>query len=59
MTLFCMIVLMYLIVFIIRVGVAAYHKSGRYKSKENNGRYHLKDEYRSALINHENVIISD
>ena len=54
MMLFCVVVLIYLIIFITRVGIAAYHKSDRYKLKENERRFHFKDEYH-ATLNHDMI----
>lgn len=49
MILFCLIVLTYIFIFIARVGIAAYHKTDRYKVKESERRHHFKDVYHSSL----------
>lgn len=58
MVLFCLIVSIYIIIFITRVLVAAYHKTEHYKKKDNHHRRRNFDEYRSTL-DQNSLIISD
>ncbi|XP_003388589.1 PREDICTED: scavenger receptor cysteine-rich type 1 protein M130-like [Amphimedon queenslandica] len=61
MILFCLIVSVYIIIFIMRVVVAAYHKTEHYKLKDkrHRNRRHDFDEYRSSLDENSMILSND